>query len=120
MRVPSWCREEALRAFKLGVLSLSERAAADALFDATCGRVLQLAAAHGLPLPEALQPGTRPHAATYHINLSSAPPALRPCPQPHSGLRRVMPRSFSYAAIARLKFRDWMIPWADYPDRLWW
>ena len=76
----SCAREEALRAFKLGVLSLPERAAVDALFDATCDRILALAAANGLPLPEALQPGTRPHAATYHINLSSALPIRRCCP----------------------------------------
>ena len=65
------CREEALRAFKLGVLSLEERASVDLLFDATCQRILDLSAAANLPLPEALQPSTRPHSATYHINLSS-------------------------------------------------
>ncbi|EIE21904.1 arginine decarboxylase [Coccomyxa subellipsoidea C-169] len=63
-------KEEALRAFKLGVLSLEERAAVDLLFDATCNRILLLAAAAKLPLPEALQPSTRPHSATYHVNLS--------------------------------------------------
>ena len=65
-------REEALRAFKLGVLSLEERAAVDLLFDSACNRILHLAAAAQLPLPEALQPSTRPHSATYHVNLSSA------------------------------------------------
>lgn len=64
-------REEALRAFKLGVLSLEERAMVDMLFDATCNRILHMAAAAKLPLPEALQPSTRPHSATYHVNLSS-------------------------------------------------
>jgi arginine decarboxylase-like protein len=68
-------REEALRAFKLGVLSLEERAAVDLLFDATCNRILHLAAAAQLPLPEALQPSTRPHSATYHVNLSSKYPS---------------------------------------------
>ncbi|BDA46967.1 Biosynthetic arginine decarboxylase [Coccomyxa sp. Obi] len=63
-------KEEALRAFKLGVLSLEERATVDMLFDATCNRILHLAAAAKLPLPEALQPSTRPHSATYHVNLS--------------------------------------------------
>lgn len=67
-------REEALRAFKLGVLSLGERARIDSLFEATCDRILDLAAAGQLPLPEALQPSTRPHSATYHINLSSEQP----------------------------------------------
>lgn len=69
-------REEALRAFKLGVLSLEERATVDLLFDATCNRILYLAAAASVPLPEALQPSTRPHSATYHVNLSSAQPPL--------------------------------------------
>ncbi|KAK9830421.1 hypothetical protein WJX72_011676 [[Myrmecia] bisecta] len=63
-------KEEALRAFKLGVLSLEERAQVDILFDATCQRILDVAAAALLPLPEALQPDTRPHSATYHVNLS--------------------------------------------------
>jgi hypothetical protein len=33
-------RDEALRAFKLGILSLGERAEVDLLFEATCGKVL--------------------------------------------------------------------------------
>ena len=32
-------RDEALRAFKLGILSLGERAEVDLLFEATCGKV---------------------------------------------------------------------------------
>lgn len=64
------CREEALRAFKLGVLSLRERAEIDRLFDQVCLQVMELAAKSGLPLPKPLQPETRPHSHIYHINLS--------------------------------------------------
>eukprot|EP00884_Botryococcus_braunii_P003545 jgi/Botrbrau1/13191/Bobra.0351s0004.1 len=63
-------KEEALRAFKLGVLSLSERAQLEILFDATCARICHLAASVGTSLPEGLQQSGRPAASMYHANFS--------------------------------------------------
>jgi arginine decarboxylase len=65
-------REEALRAFKLGVLSLNERAQLEILFDATCARICHLAASVGTFLPEGLQQSGRPAANVYHANFSGA------------------------------------------------
>jgi Arginine decarboxylase helical bundle domain len=66
---PSQCadlrRDEALRAFKLGILSLGERAEVDLLFEATCGKVpadllLQdQEPEHALPIPQ--------YALQYHV-----------------------------------------------------
>lgn len=70
---PQWGtadREEALRAFKLGVLSLQERAMIDRYFDTTCDEICALGESSGVPLPQPLQPETRPHSLLYHINLS--------------------------------------------------
>lgn len=64
------CREEALSAFTLGMLSLEERAEVDIHFDAICDRIMDVGRVHGVTLPEELQPSTRPHSAMYHINLS--------------------------------------------------
>lgn len=64
------CREEALRAFKLGVLSLKERAQIDQLFDSICAQICFLGEAADIPLPKPLQPETRPHPLTYHVNMS--------------------------------------------------
>lgn len=63
-------KEDALRAFKLGVLSLVERARVDVMFDATCDRIRTLAGEHSLPLPDALQPTAVPGVRLYHVNLS--------------------------------------------------
>ena len=66
-------REDALRAFKLGVLSLEERAKVDVMFDAACERIRALAREHALPLPDALTPaagGGAPSSRPYHVNLS--------------------------------------------------
>lgn len=64
------CREEALRAFKLGVLSLQERAKIDQLFDTICDKICELGEDAKILLPKPLQPETRPHSLMYHVNLS--------------------------------------------------
>ena len=63
---------QAVRAFKLGVLSLEERAAVDLMFDATCQRIAEVAAGADLPLPDALRPDAAPHTQMYHVNMSGA------------------------------------------------
>lgn len=76
-------RAESLRAFKLGVLSLNERAQLEILFDATCARICHLASSVGTALPEGLQQCGRPATNVYHANFSGA--ALhhpQPCPPP--------------------------------------
>ena len=78
------CRDEALRAFKLGILSLGERAEVDTLFEATCARIHDTAAGARLQLPDALRPCGLPLSAMYHVNFSgesnqptASPVALR-------------------------------------------
>jgi arginine decarboxylase-like protein len=63
-------RKEALRAFRLGFVSLAERAQIEILFDATCARIGHLATANGAQLPNGLQPTARPAADVYHANFS--------------------------------------------------
>ena len=59
-----------MRAFKLGVLSLQERAKIDQLFDTICNRICELGDSAKIPLPKPLQPETRPHSEMYYVNLS--------------------------------------------------
>ncbi|KAI3425248.1 hypothetical protein D9Q98_009016 [Chlorella vulgaris] len=66
----SYFKDEAVRAFKLGVLSLEERAQVDTMFDATCARIRQVAQANDLALPDALRPDAVPHSKMYHVNMS--------------------------------------------------
>lgn len=84
MSVCGGYRDEALRAFKLGILSLGERAEVDTLFEATCARIHDTAAGAGLQLPDALRPCGLPLSAMYHVNFSgesnqptASPVALR-------------------------------------------
>lgn len=63
-------REEALRAFKLGVLSLQERAEIDRLFELCCKRICELGTSRQIQLPKPLLPESRPHSLMYHVNLS--------------------------------------------------
>ncbi|KAK9811592.1 hypothetical protein WJX72_006670 [[Myrmecia] bisecta] len=63
-------KEEASRAFKLGVLSLKERAEVDVLFDATCERIRTVAAQSNIMLPEALRGLHSNTAEIYHVNFS--------------------------------------------------
>lgn len=66
----SYFREEAMRAFKLGVLGLEDRAQVDMMWDATCDRIREVAIENELPLPDALRPDAVPHTKSYHVNLS--------------------------------------------------
>ncbi|KAI7844481.1 hypothetical protein COHA_001941 [Chlorella ohadii] len=66
----SYFKDEGVRAFKLGVLSLEERAQVDMMFDAACERIREVAREADLPLPDALRPDAVPHTKMYHVNLS--------------------------------------------------
>ncbi|GBF89380.1 arginine decarboxylase [Raphidocelis subcapitata] len=67
----TYFKDEALRAFKLGVLGLEERAAIETMHDATCERIRAVAEAHNLPLPDALRPTSIPGPKQlYHVNMS--------------------------------------------------
>ncbi|GAB4817650.1 hypothetical protein N2152v2_004696 [Parachlorella kessleri] len=64
-------KDEALRAFKLGVLSLEERAEIETMYDATCQKIRETAETYKLAVPESLRPTTLPGPKNmYHINLS--------------------------------------------------
>ncbi|KAI8463251.1 MAG: arginine decarboxylase [Monoraphidium minutum] len=67
----TYFKDEALRAFKLGILSLDERAQIDTMYDATCQRISEVAEENGLPVPDALRPTSIPGPKQlYHVNLS--------------------------------------------------
>lgn len=67
----TYFKDEALRAFKLGVLSLEERAQIDTMYDATCSKIREVAERNSLPLPDALRPSSIPGPKQmYHVNLS--------------------------------------------------
>ena len=59
---------EAARLFKLGCLSLEQRAQADAIYDAICHRVLL--SFEQMQLPDEMTNLKRSFSAVYHINLS--------------------------------------------------
>ena len=64
------CREQALKAFKGGCISLEERASVDLECEAMLQRVRDIAAASDAALPDDVQLLCMPPVATYHINLS--------------------------------------------------
>ena len=63
-------REQALKAFKAGCISLAERASVDESCDAALQRIRSEAAAVHAQLPDDVQLICRPPVASYHINLS--------------------------------------------------
>ena len=69
-------REQALKAFKAGCISLEERASVDESCDAALQRIISVAAAVRAQLPDDLQLVCRPPVASYHINLSGLRTAL--------------------------------------------
>lgn len=64
------CREQALKAFKAGCISLVERASIDDSCDAALQGIRSEAAAVHAQLPDDVQLICRPPVASYHINLS--------------------------------------------------
>ena len=66
----SVCREQALKAFKAGRISLEERAGIDAACDATLQRIREAASAADAQLPDDVQLICKPAVATYHVNFS--------------------------------------------------
>ena len=75
------CREQALKAFKGGCISLEERAAVDLECEAMLQRVRDTAAALDAELPDDVQLLCAPPVATYHINLSGAGSCMMLCLQ---------------------------------------
>ena len=69
-------REQALKAFKAGCISLEERASVDESCDAALQRIRGAAAAVHAQLPDDVQLICRPPVASYHINLSGLRSAL--------------------------------------------
>ncbi|CAL5224169.1 g6809 [Coccomyxa viridis] len=63
-------KEQALKAFKGGCISLEERASVDLECEAMLQRVRDIAAASDAALPDDVQLLCMPPVATYHINLS--------------------------------------------------
>lgn len=61
-------KSEAWSLFKLGCLSLEQRAEADALYDAVCHRAVEYSG--GCDLHEELQAASKYLAAVYHVNMS--------------------------------------------------
>lgn len=66
------CREQALKAFKGGCISLEERALVDLECEAMLQGIRDTAAALDAELPANVQLLCTPPVATYHINLSGA------------------------------------------------
>ena len=64
------CREQALKAFKGGCISLEERASVDMECEAMLQRMRDIAAASDAELPVDVQLLCMPPVATYHVNLS--------------------------------------------------
>ena len=69
-------REQALKAFKAGCISLEERASVDESCDAALQRIRSVAATVHAQLPDDVQLICRPPVASYHINLSGLRTAL--------------------------------------------
>ena len=70
-------REQALKAFKAGSITLEERASVDESCDAALQRIRGMAVAVHAQLPDDVQLICRPPVASYHINLSGLRTALR-------------------------------------------
>lgn len=73
-------REQALKAFKTGCISLEERASVDLECEATLQRIREVASAVDAELPDDVQLLCKPPVTTYHINLSGQTPSLVMCP----------------------------------------
>ena len=69
-------REQALKAFKAGCISLEERASVDESCDTALQRIRSMAAAVHAQLPDDVRLMCRPPVASYHINLSGLRTAL--------------------------------------------
>ena len=69
-------REQALKAFKVGCISLEERASVDRSCDAVLQRIRSVAASMHVQLPDDVQLICRPPVTSYHINLSGLRTAL--------------------------------------------
>jgi len=73
------CREQALKAFKTGCISLEERASVDLECEATLQRIRDIASAVDAELPDDVQLLCKPPVTPYHINLSGQTPSSLIC-----------------------------------------